>query len=64
MPWEVEHTNEFEAWWDSLDEQEQDAIDAASAERGIRWYDEIVPAADALYDEHLAEISETRERRE
>jgi hypothetical protein len=25
--WEVEFTDEFEAWWDSLTEQEQDSVD-------------------------------------
>ena len=29
-----------------------------------RWYDEFVPMADALYDDHLAEIRQTSERRE
>ena len=27
MPWEVEFTDEFEGWWDTLDGEEQDAID-------------------------------------
>jgi hypothetical protein len=22
MPWEVEHTDEFEEWWDSISEEE------------------------------------------
>ena len=25
--WEVEYTDEFEEWWDSLNEEEQDVID-------------------------------------
>ena len=29
MPWEVEYTNEFEEWWGSLTEDEQDNIVAA-----------------------------------
>jgi hypothetical protein len=29
MSWEIEFTDEFEAWWDSLSEEAQDAIDAA-----------------------------------
>jgi hypothetical protein len=29
--WEIEFTNEFEQWWNTLDETEQDAI-AASVE--------------------------------
>lgn len=27
--WEVEYTNEFEAWWDDLSEDDQERIDAA-----------------------------------
>lgn len=27
MPWDVEFTEEFEAWWHSLDEAVQDAVD-------------------------------------
>lgn len=27
MAWEVEYTNQFEDWWYTLDEQEQDSID-------------------------------------
>jgi hypothetical protein len=27
--WEVEHTDEFEEWWNELTEEEQDAIDVA-----------------------------------
>jgi len=27
MAWEVEYTDEFGAWWDDLDEGEQDSID-------------------------------------
>lgn len=119
MSWEVEYTNEFAAWWDTLEEEEQDAIDAAVEllqERGPalgrpladnvhqsrhpnmkelrplqtirvlfafdprrvailliggdkrgtwnRWYDEMVPVAEALYNDHLTEINETSERRE
>ncbi len=28
MSWEVEYTDEFEKWWDSLNEDEQGSIDA------------------------------------
>lgn len=27
MSWEVEYTDEFGGWWDSLDEAEQDSVD-------------------------------------
>jgi hypothetical protein len=29
MAWEVEYTDEFGRWWDTLDEGEQDSIDVA-----------------------------------
>jgi len=119
MAWEVEYTTEFEAWWEDLSEDEQEAIDAAVElleERGpnlgrpladtirqsrhhnmkelrptraIRvlfafdprrtailliggdkrgswnaWYDEYIPIADQLYDDHLDEIRRASERRE
>ena len=28
MEWRVEYTDEFEAWWDSLDEEEQESVAA------------------------------------
>ena len=111
--WEVEYTDEFGEWWETLTEGEQDAIDVAVRlleERGPqlaypysshvrgsrhghlrelrvqyrgqpyrilyafdprriailltagrktgddRWYEENVPVADRLYDEHLDEV--------
>lgn len=111
MAWEVEYTDEFEVWWEELDEGTQAAIDAtvrlleikgphlpfphSSDVRGSRfgqmrelriqhkgepyrvlyafdprrtailliggnkggndrWYQEYVPQADRLYEEHLA----------
>jgi hypothetical protein len=111
--WEVEFTDEFEAWWDTLDAGDQGAVDAGvrlleqegpnlkfpysggvynskhSAMRELRsqsggrplrtfyifdprrrailliggdktgndrFYDEFVPAADAIYDRYLREI--------
>jgi hypothetical protein len=29
MQWEVEYTDEFEEWWDSLSEEEQISVDAS-----------------------------------
>ena len=110
MTWDVEFTDEFEQWWDELDEDEQESV-AATVEllenrgpqlpyphsSGVhqskhgrmrelriqhqggpyrvlyafdprrtailliggnktgndRWYEEYVPVADKLYDEHL-----------
>lgn len=37
--WEVEYTDEFEKWWDSLDEQEQENIDAK-----VRMLEQLGPA--------------------
>lgn len=90
MEWEVEYTDEFGDWWDSLSEAEQ--IDIAAVvelleKKGIqhagrpyrtlyafdprrmailliggdktgndRWYEENIPIADRLYDEHLKDL--------
>ena len=112
MAWEVEYTDQFEEWWETLSEETQEAIDAAVEvleERGPalgrplvdtvkesrhanmkelrvprsatrvffafdprrtaillvggdkkghwkEFYDELVPVAEALFDEHLEEI--------
>ncbi len=113
MKWEVEFTDEFEEWWSSLSESEQDDIAATVGllgEKGPslpfpyssgisgskfdhmrelriqhagepyrvlyafdprrcailliggnktgndRWYDEFVPKADAIYENHLKEL--------
>jgi hypothetical protein len=44
--WEVEFTDQFGEWWDTLTVSEQQSIDAA----------EMIPLADRLFDEHLAEL--------
>jgi hypothetical protein len=113
MAWEIEYTDEFELWWNGLDEAEQDSVDvkvkllqalgpalprphadqikisrhpnmkeliiqhAGRPYRVLyafdprrcgllliggdktgnnRWYDEFVPIADRLFDEHLATL--------
>ena len=113
MTWGVEYTDEFEGWWEGLDEGEQESIAASVTlletcgpnlgfphSSGInnarhdhmrelrtqhqgrpyrtlyafdprrcvilliggdktgndRWYEEHIPAADRLYDEHLEEL--------
>ena len=115
MAWEVEYTDELGAWWDTLDEEEQESVAAYARlleERGPalpfpyssgvessrhthmrelrvqhqgmpyrvlyafdprrtailliggnktgndRWYEEYVPRADRLYDEHLRQLRE------
>jgi hypothetical protein len=65
--WKVEYTDQFEDWWLTLSEQEQEAVTAAVEaleDRGPgdktgqweSWYEEMVPIADRLYDEHLRAI--------
>ena len=113
MAYDIEYTNEFEAWWNSLSESEQDDVAAtvmllkdkgptlpfpySSGIKGSkhghmrelriqhagrpyrvlyafdprrmailliggdktgnsRWYDEIVPIADGLYDQHIEDL--------
>lgn len=116
--WDVEFTDEFEVWWESLDEADQDAVAVRvvvlqqdgpnlgrpvvdrvhqsrhphmkelRCEQGVRvlfafdprrtailliggdkspadttspawnaWYDQYVPIADQLYDQHLASLT-------
>lgn len=119
MAWEVEYTDEFGVWWESLTEQEQGDVaahvgelerrgpmlpypyssDVKGSKHGAmrelrvqsggkpirifyafdprrtaillvggrkvsrkRFYDEFIPIADRLYDEHLAELREQSER--
>jgi hypothetical protein len=40
MAWEVEFSDEFGKWWDSLTGND-------------RWYEDFVPVADSIYDRHL-----------
>jgi len=44
MRWDVEFTNEFGEWWDSLDEGEQESVDAS-----VRLLEELGPALPAPY---------------
>src|SRR5438046_823846 len=113
MPWEVEYTDQFEAWWNALDESEQESVAVGvrlleakgptlqypyssgvegsrhgrmrelrvqhkgrpyrvlyafdprriaililgGAKAGSsRWYEQNVPIADKIYDEHLRSL--------
>ena len=41
MNWEVEYTDEFENWWETLSESEQEDISASVQlleERGPNWF--------------------------
>ena len=95
MTWSVEATDEFVAWWDTLDDSAKGSIDAyvrlledqgpqlpfpySSGIEGSRhgrmrelrvqskgdplrvfyeFYLEMIPVADRLYDEHLADIGQ------
>jgi hypothetical protein len=119
MAWEVEYTDEFAVWWDTLSEEEQIQIDrkvillqergpnlprphadvitvskhanmkelrAKVAERQLRvlyafdpertallliggdktgdpgWYDRMVPVADKLFDTHLKQLDNKRQK--
>ncbi len=59
MKWDVEYTDEFGGWWGGLTEGEQESVRASVRLWGgektgkDRWYEEYVPIADRLYDEHL-----------
>ena len=64
--WDVEFTDQFEAWWDTLSPDEQQSIDAAvrlleqrgpvSADRWQEFYERMIPLADELFEEHLAAL--------
>ncbi len=70
VAWEVEYTDEFEAWWHTLAESEQGKVDARVGllmERGAgdktgddRWYETNVPLADRLFERHLKTIEKER----
>lgn len=115
--WEIEYTDEFELWWDELDEEDQERVQVAAeileltgpalgrplvdtlngsrlpnlkelrprgghlrvlfafdprrvavlllggdkSGRWSDWYVEAIPAAEARYDEHLAQLREEGE---
>ncbi len=60
MPCEVEFTDEFEEWWDSLDEAEQDSV----ARIVVRLREEgpalSRPYADTLHGSNLSNLRELR----
>ena len=64
MTWDIEYTDEFGRWWNTLTEAEQVSL-AASVQFLViggdktadeRWYEVNIPVADRLYDEHLDEL--------
>ena len=61
MAWEVEFTEEFGSWWETLTDDQQDdvahCVELLGDKTGDdRWYDKSVPVADRLYDQHLEEL--------
>jgi hypothetical protein len=65
MTWEVEFTDEFERWWEgdyrvlyAFDPRRVAILLIGGIKTGNnRWYEQFVPVADRLYDEHLIELS-------
>lgn len=118
VPWEVEYTDQFGAWWETLSEDDQERVAIAVAvleeqgpglgrpwvdtlegsrhanmkelrprgghirvlfafdpvrvailllggdkrDRWAAWYEQAIPEADGLYDEHLAELRDEGEQ--
>lgn len=56
MAWEVEYTDEFGQWWESLTEAEQVSVAVSVQLLEERWYEVNVPLADRLYDEHVGQL--------
>ena len=53
VAWEVEFTDEFEEWWNTLSEVEQGRGDKTGDDR---WNATHVPVADRLFERHLRTI--------
>ena len=63
MPWEVEYTDEFEAWWETLTNLEQDSVTAA-VNRLIEYGPTLGrPYADTIQSSRHANMKELRPRR-
>ena len=64
MAWNVEYTDDFGEWWDTLTEEEQEDVAFDPRRTAIlliggkktgneKWYDKMIPIADKLFAEHL-----------
>lgn len=62
MPWEVEFTAEFEAWWDSLSEDEQ--VEISAKVELLEQYGPTLPRphADVIVSSRHANMKELRGR--
>jgi hypothetical protein len=62
MPWAVEYTSEFEAWWDTLSEEEQDEIDTVVELLQERGPTLARPHADVITSSRHSNMKELRGR--
>ena len=62
MAWEVEYTNEFEAWWETLDEEDQDAVQEAVERLMTHGPVQGRPWVDTLRSSRHANMKELRPR--
>ncbi len=60
MAWDVEYTDEFGSWWESLDEDEQAAVDASVSLLGIYGPALSRPHADHVKGSRHANMKELR----
>ena len=62
MAWEIEYADEFAAWWDSLNESEQESVEASV--RKLSIYGPMMgrPDADTLYGSQFPNMKELRTR--
>ena len=59
LVWDIEVTDQFIGWWDTLTVEEQESILLIGGDKRNRWrafYAEMIPLADDLFDEHLTEL--------
>ncbi len=56
LVWDVEVTDQFEQWWDTLSVEEQESIEAAVELLEQRGPGLGRPLVDTLFDEHLKEL--------
>ena len=60
IPWEVEHTDEFEEWWDTISEEEQEDIALAVEKLEEQGPSLGRPLADTLENSRHANMKELR----